>query len=216
MPPRLLRLLLASALGLVLAAGIAYWQVSQERAARVAIGGDTGGPAAARNINIGGPFELVSHTGETVTDAAFAGEYLLVYFGFTFCPDVCPAELATMARAVDLLEPEVAEQVRPLFITIDPERDTPEAMAEYVDLFHPRMVGLTGSTEQVSKAAREYRVFYQKVEDDDFNYYLMDHSSFVYLTGPDGTNRAVLPPRTSPQAIAEAIRQAMAQDETTS
>jgi protein SCO1/2 len=138
---------------------------------------------------IGGPFTLVDGTGKTVTEQDFRGRYTLVYFGYTFCPDVCPTSLSTTAQALGLLPAATADKIVPVFISVDPDRDTPEMIGQYVAHFHPRMVGLTGSSEQVKAAAKAYKVFYQKVEEDngDPEAYLMDHSAVTYLMGPDGT-----------------------------
>jgi len=164
-----------------------------------------GGIQLAQGVVLGGPFTLTDHTGRTVTEADFAGRLLLVFFGFTYCPDVCPTELGTIAAALDLLG-EDAERVTPVLITIDPERDTPEALATYVALFHPRLVGLTGTAEQIAAVARSYRVYYAKVHPRDATDYLMDHSAFTYLVGPDGRVRSLFRPQTSPEAIAAAVR----------
>ncbi len=163
-----------------------------------------GGVQLAQGVSLGGPFTLVDHTGRTVTERDFAGRALLVYFGFTYCPDVCPTELGTIAAALDAMGP-AAERVTPVFISIDPERDTPEAMADYVSRFHPRMVGLTGSAEQVAQAARAYRVYYAKVQPRDTTAYLMDHSSFIYFVGPDARVRSLFRPESTPEAIAAAV-----------
>jgi protein SCO1/2 len=164
-----------------------------------------GGVQMPQGLVLGGPFALTDHTGRAVTEADFAGRFLLVYFGFTYCPDVCPTELGTIAAALDTLE-EQGERVTPVFITVDPERDTVEAMADYVSRFHPRMVGLTGTPQQVAAAARAYRVFYAKVNRPEMTQYLMDHSSFIYLVGPDGRVRSLFRPETAPEAIAQAVR----------
>lgn len=163
-----------------------------------------GGIQLAQGVALGGPFTLVDHTGRTVTERDFAGRVMLVYFGFTYCPDVCPTELGTIAAALDAMGP-AAERVTPVFVSIDPERDTPAAMADYVSRFHPRMVGLTGSAEQVAQAARAYRVYYAKVTPRDSTEYLMDHSSFIYLVGPDGRVRSLFRPETAPEAIAATV-----------
>ena len=163
-----------------------------------------GGIQLAQGVALGGPFTLVDHTGRTVTERDFAGRPLLVYFGFTYCPDVCPTELGTIAAALDAMG-TAGERVTPVFVSIDPERDTPAAMADYVSRFHPRMVGLTGSAEQVAQAARAYRVYYAKVRPRDSTDYLMDHSSFIYLVGPDGRVRSLFRPETTPEAIAAAV-----------
>jgi len=163
-----------------------------------------GGIQLAQGVALGGPFTLVDHTGRTVTERDFAGRVLLVYFGYTYCPDVCPTELGTIAAAMDALGP-AGERVTPVFISIDPERDTPEALADYVSRFHPRLIGLTGSAEQVAQAARAYRVYYAKVAPRDTTEYLMDHSAFIYLVGPDGRVRSLFPPETAPEAIAATV-----------
>lgn len=163
-----------------------------------------GGIQLAQGVMLGGPFTLVDHTGRTVTERDFAGRMLLVYFGFTYCPDVCPTELGTIAAAIDAMGP-AGERVTPVLVSIDPERDTPAALADYVSRFHPRMIGLTGSAEQVAQAARAYRVYYAKVRPQDSTDYLMDHSSFIYLVGPDGRVRSLFRPETAPEAIAAAV-----------
>jgi protein SCO1/2 len=132
---------------------------------------------------IGGPFTLVDQTGATVTEKEVLTKPALVYFGYTSCPDVCPLDNARNAEAVDILE-EQGFEVTPVFITIDPARDTVEVMAEYVANFHPRMLGLTGSEDQIKAAAQAYKVYYKKQDSGD-EYYLMDHSVFTYLMLPD-------------------------------
>ncbi len=134
---------------------------------------------------IGGPFTLTEHTGRRVTEADFKGRFTLVYFGYTFCPDVCPAELQVISAALDELGKE-AEKVTPVFITIDPQRDTVEQMKEYVGNFHKSLVGLTGSLEEVRAVAKAYRIYYARSKDDSSTDYLMDHSSIVYLMSPEG------------------------------
>ena len=135
---------------------------------------------------IGGPFTLVDQTGKTVTDQDFRGRYRLVFFGFTHCPDICPAELQVMSAALDALGPK-ADSIVPIFITLDPERDTQATMAAYVKNFGPRFVGLTGSSEQIAAAAKAYRVAYSKFQQDKKSSdYSIDHSALVYLMGKDG------------------------------
>ena len=135
---------------------------------------------------IGGPFTLVDQTGKTVTDQDFRGRYMLVFFGFTHCPDICPAELQVMSAALDELGPK-ADEVVPVFITLDPERDTQAAMGAYVKNFGSRFVGLTGSPEQIAAAAKAYRVAYSKFQEDKASSdYSIDHSALVYLMGKDG------------------------------
>ena len=132
---------------------------------------------------IGGPFTLVDETGKTVTDAEVIDQPSLIYFGYTFCPDVCPLDTSRNAEAIDILE-ERGLMVKPVFISIDPERDTPEVVDAFTANLHERMLGLTGSPEQVRAASRAYRTFYQKQEGDD-EYYLVDHSTMSYLVFPE-------------------------------
>ncbi|SFN40797.1 protein SCO1/2 [Roseovarius lutimaris] len=135
---------------------------------------------------IGGPFTLVSEDGETVTDKEVVDQPTLIYFGYTFCPDICPLDAARNAEAVDILESR-GKIVKPVFISIDPTRDTPEVMKEYTDYLHPRMLGLTGSPEQVKAASKAYRTFYQaqKPTEGEEEFYLVDHSTMSYLTLPE-------------------------------
>jgi protein SCO1/2 len=166
--------------------------------------GAGGGMQLPPGMSLGGPFRLTDHTGREVTEADFAGRWLLVYFGFTWCPDVCPTELGIIADALDAMGP-AGEQVTPVLISIDPARDTPEKLADYVERFHPRMVGLTGTPEQVAEAARRFRVYYARVNrPDQGGDYTMDHSSFIYLVGPDARVRALFRAGTAPEAIAAA------------
>ena len=134
--------------------------------------------------NIGGPFELMDHRGQMVTDAQVLDQPALVYFGYTFCPDVCPMDVARNVVAVEILA-DADLTVKPVFITIDPARDTVDYLADFVANNHPEMVGLTGTAEQIAKAARAYKVYYRKQPSEDEDYYLMDHSSFSYFMVPD-------------------------------
>ena len=135
---------------------------------------------------IGGPFSLVGADGKPVTDRNFRGRYMLIFFGFTHCPDICPAELQVIAQALEQLG-DKAKKVVPVFVTLDPERDTPEAMANYVKSFGPNFVGLTGSQEAIAAAAKAYRVAYSKVENkDSAGDYSVDHSALAYLMDPEG------------------------------
>jgi protein SCO1/2 len=133
--------------------------------------------------DIGGAFTLVDETGNTVTDKDVITKPSLVYFGYTFCPDVCPLDNARNADAVDMLE-ENGFEVTPVFISVDPERDTPEVVRDFTDNLHPRMIGLTGSAEQVKAASLAYKTYFKKQDSGD-EFYLMDHSTFTYLVLPD-------------------------------
>ena len=133
---------------------------------------------------------------------------MLVYFGYTYCPDVCPTTLTTMADAIDILDGD-GDSVVPVFITVDPERDTPEHLKMYVNYFHPRLVGLTGTSASVAAAAKAYRIYYAKARQDGASGddYLMDHLSFVFLMGPDGAFRAHFENGIGPEAMAKRIRE---------
>ena len=141
------------------------------------------GVVAGGVASIGGPFTLVSETGQSVTDAEVITQPTLVYFGYTFCPDVCPLDTVRNAEAVDILEAS-GHEVLPVFITVDPNRDTPEVMAAFTDNVHERMLGLTGTQEQTHAAAQAYRVYYQNHDDGTDPYYLVDHTAFTYLMLP--------------------------------
>ena len=163
--------------------------------------------------SIGGPFTLVNQDGETVTQDDFKGKYMLTYFGYTFCPDVCPTELQVMGTALDMMPQDIADEITPVFFTVDPERDTVEAIAEYVPYFHERMVGLTGTVEQTTAAAKAFRVYYAKTipegEPEDTDSYLMDHSSFVYLMDRDGQFVRHFNYGTSPEDMAKGVTEAV-------
>jgi|TARA_B100000315_G_scaffold242296_1_gene264314 protein SCO1/2 len=142
-----------------------------------------------------GPFELITHTGETVTDRDYLGKYMLVYFGYTNCPDVCPIDLQIVSEAVDMLGKDGA-RVQPLFVTVDPERDTVKVMADYVKHFHPRLIGLTGSKEQIASAANIYRMQSRKyfpADSEKKSDYLVEHSAAMVLIGPDGGGLSLFP-----------------------
>jgi cytochrome oxidase Cu insertion factor (SCO1/SenC/PrrC family) len=154
---------------------------------------------------VGGPFSMTNQNGETVTEKNFAGRYMLVFFGFTFCPDVCPTQLQVMTEALHQMG-SAADEITPVFVSIDPERDTPQAVKAYVSNFHPRMVGLTGSPEQVQQMAQAYRVFYQKVENTKRPQdYTMDHSAILYLMGPDGAFKGHFAAENDPTKLAAEV-----------
>lgn len=141
----------------------------------------------ASRVNIGGSFTLTDHTGKRVTQKDFEGKYMLIYFGYTFCPDVCPTSLSIMAEALDMISAEQLAKVTPVFVSVDSDRDTPEVMASYVPHFHDKLVGLSGSKAEIKAVAKAYKAYFAKVnEDDPDGNYTMDHSSTTYLMGPDG------------------------------
>ncbi|MFN4164984.1 MAG: SCO family protein [Ferrovibrio sp.] len=165
-----------------------------------------GEQAGTGQVAIGGPFTLTDQDGRTVSDRDFAGKLMLVYFGFTHCPDICPTGLQTIAIAMDGLGADAAK-VQPILISVDPERDTPPVMKEYVQAFHERMVGLTGTPEQIAKVAREYRVYYQKVPLKDSSLgYSVDHSGFIYLMDGQGRYLTHFRHDVSPEDMAKRIR----------
>jgi cytochrome oxidase Cu insertion factor (SCO1/SenC/PrrC family) len=154
---------------------------------------------------IGGPFALIDHTGKPRTDTDFRGKVMLVYFGFTFCPDVCPTDLMAIGQAIDKLG-AAGDAVQPLFVTVDPKRDTPAHLADYVPHFHPRMIGLTGDDAQIRDAARAYRVYYAKVAVRTAAEYTVDHSAFIYLINRDGKYLGFFPPGTSADRMAGVLK----------
>jgi protein SCO1 len=157
---------------------------------------------------IGGPFRLVDQNGKTVTDADLRGKWLLVYFGYTHCPDACPTALNDISIALDELGPKRAE-VRPVFITVDPERDTPEALKSYVTSFDAPILALTGTNEEIAQAARGYRVYYAKHPEPGGDY-SMDHSSVIYVMDPEGRFTASFTHESSPEEIAERLKKLLA------
>ena len=154
---------------------------------------------------IGGPFGLTDHTGKPRTDADFRGQLLVIYFGYSYCPDICPADLMSIALALDQLGP-AGQSVQPVFITVDPERDTVEHLADYVAAFHPRLIGLTGAPARIRQVATAYKAYYARAEDARTKDYVIDHTAFIYIVGKDGRYLGFLPPGTTPERIGEVIR----------
>jgi cytochrome oxidase Cu insertion factor (SCO1/SenC/PrrC family) len=191
----------AAILVILVAVGAATWFVLTPATRSMA-----GGEAL-----VGGPFTLTDQHGAVVTEQDFAGRYMLIYFGYTYCPDFCPMSLSNMTQALDLLPPEQAEQVTPILITVDPERDTVEQLAEYAPLFHPRLVALTGTPEETRQAAKAYRVYFSKAGNGDGSDYLMDHSTFIYLMGPDGKYVRHFSHSATPEEIAAGVEAAIAE-----
>lgn len=181
--------------GMVMAAAAVF-------AVRLALDPDR--PAAVQPI--GGPFSLVSHDGRPVSDRDFAGRLMLVYFGFTNCPDMCPLAMQEIAVALDALGAKAAD-VQPLLITVDPERDTPQTLKRYVGQFHPGILGLSGTSAQVEAAARAYRVYAAKAKGDGVDHhYSVDHTGLIYVMGRDGGYLGHFPSGTSGAVMAERLR----------
>ena len=163
------------------------------------------GTPPLQGATMGGPFTLTSHDGRRVSDSDFAGRYRLVYFGYTFCPDVCPVDAQTIGaglRRFEAQDPGRAARVQPIFVTVDPARDTPEVLRAFVANFHPRMVGLTGSEAEIARMARAYGVYYQRGDPSPGGGYLVDHWRGIVLYGPQGEPVAIVPHDQGPDALA--------------
>ena len=157
---------------------------------------------------IGGPFHLVDQNGKTVTNADLKGKWALVYFGYTHCPDACPTALNAISIALDDLGPK-RDAVRPVFITVDPERDTPEVLKSYVTAFDAPILALTGTPQEIAQAAKDYRVYYAKHPEPGGDY-AMDHSSVIYVMDPEGRFTATFTPENSPEEIAARLKKLLA------
>jgi cytochrome oxidase Cu insertion factor (SCO1/SenC/PrrC family) len=193
-------ILIFAALLLLMAAGLgSYAFMSRE----------LHGPTGSGTALVGGPFSLVNQDGKRVTEKDFLGRYMLVFFGYTYCPDVCPTELQVMTAALERMGPE-ADRIQPVFVSIDPARDTPEVLKAYVANFGPRLTGLTGTAEEVAGIARAYRVYYAKAGNSNAaTDYLMDHSSIIYLMGPDGRFLKHMPYTTDADKLAAELKETL-------
>ena len=170
---------------------------------RATNGAAAGDRPPLEGASIGGPFALVDENGRAVTDKSFDGKWRLIYFGYTFCPDVCPTDMQALAkgfRAFEAAEPDRAAEVQPIFVTIDPARDTPAVVKTFTEAFHPRFLGLTGTPAQVDAALKAYRVYASRGAGSG-NDYLMDHSAIAYLMGPDGQPVSFLSQGATPQQV---------------
>lgn len=198
------RLLIAVLMGALVGGALALTMIAAENA-----GPDNPNSASAGRALVGGPFRLVGSNGQQVTDKDFAGRYMLVYFGYTHCPDVCPSGLQVISAAIDKLGAR-AERLTPIFITLDPERDTPEVMASYVKSFHPRLLGLTGTRAEIDGVTKAYRVYAKKVDNpaspDDYS---IDHSSFMYLMDGNGEFVRHFPHALDPDKLAADLGQTL-------
>ena len=160
----------------------------------------------ALNSDIGGDFTLVDHNGKTVTQDDFADKYKLVFFGFSYCPAICPTELQKITLILGDLGNEISDKITPIFITVDPERDTSEQLKQYVQQFSPRLVGLTGTPDQIEAVKKSFRVYATKVENEMMDEYMMDHSAFMYLMSHDNKMIALYPSTDTAENIANDIR----------
>ncbi len=159
--------------------------------------------------SIGGPFSLIDQDGKAVTDRDFAGKFRLMYFGYSFCPDVCPVDLQKLMAGYRLLEqraPELAARIQPVFVTVDPARDTPAVLKSYVAAFHPRLIGLTGTEAEIADVTRRYAIVFRRDDAKGTTDYLVDHSRQTYLFGPKGDPIALIPQDGTPEAIADELQ----------
>ena len=195
-------------LGVALSVGLVVWHLHTDQGRVLAlqeqaVAAAEGGVAPVQAGKVGGGFSLINQDGKIAKDTDFAGKYLMIYFGYTYCPDMCPTGLQSMSRALDMLKDEVGK-VQPLFITVDPARDTPQRLKEYDSAFHPSIIGLTGSAEQIAAVAKEYQVYYEKGEGDQD--YEVAHSSEIYLMNPAGALVATFEEEVEPRLIVEALK----------
>jgi cytochrome oxidase Cu insertion factor (SCO1/SenC/PrrC family) len=180
----------------------------------VAAAEDAATPSAAELMDalmwnhgpIGGPFDLIDQNGRRRTDAEFRGKLLILYFGYTYCPDVCPTDLMAISSAIHSLGP-AGNNVQPIFITVDPQRDTVEHLRGYASMFHPRLIGLTGSEHDIRTLALAYKVYYEKIAAEPGEPYAIYHTGFIYLVDRDGKYLGFFPPGTPPDRMVEIIRQ---------
>lgn len=156
-------------------------------------------------VPVGGPFTLTDQHGKRISLADFRGKIVMLYFGYTFCPDVCPADLFAIAETIRLLGADSA-RVQPVFVTLDPERDTPARMGPYVASFNPRFVALSGSEQEIREVATSYKVFFEKVRPPGADYYLIDHTAFTYVIDGRGNYAGFFPPGSSGERMAKLVR----------
>ncbi|MDR3448847.1 MAG: SCO family protein [Alphaproteobacteria bacterium] len=208
-------LLVALIVGGLMAGWLVLWQHHSDegRVEQLAQSADKAAAEPNKDLppdtaKIGGPFSLTSQDGKIVTEHDFPGKYLLVYFGYTSCPDMCPTGLQSISIAMDALQGE-GDKVQPLFITVDPARDTPKKIKDYDAAFHPKIIGLTGTAEQIASVAKEYQVFYQKGEGDQD--YEVQHTSLIFLMDPNGNLVTTFDEEVNPKAIVAALQKAWGQ-----
>lgn len=205
-------LALASYVAAAVLSGAAAVSFGQERAFPAEAAGRE---EAARLMNelmtdkpVGGPFTLTDAEGRKRSLASFRGKVVLLYFGYTYCPDVCPTDLLEIARLMKAMGRDAAK-LQPLFVTLDPERDTPQVLRAYAAAFHPRLIALTGSVEEVRKVATSWKTWFGKVQPPDGRPYLIDHTAFTYLIDREGKYLAYFPPGTSGERMAELVREVL-------
>ena len=204
-PSRLAVILGAVVLCLTVAGGI-YFSMGPEKFALI-YSSSTPKPSAPKGVPIGGAFRLTDHTGAEKSDKDFAGKFMLIYFGYTYCPDVCPTSLTVMTDALKNLGAK-ADRIEPIFVTVDPRRDTVNQLKMYVSHFHPRLKGLTGTDEQIAEMARTFRVYFSKQTESKpgANDYLVDHSSITYFMDQNGRYLTHFGHAVTAEAMAERIK----------
>jgi len=184
---RLLRTLLLAFIGLIIGGGLAYYQIQNDRPnAPFNTSRDAGPAPEMPGVKVGGDFTLTDHHGEPASVSEW-NQHKLIYFGFTYCPAICPTELQKISAVLNRLQDAQAVNIQPLFITVDPERDTVAVMKDYISLFHPAFVGMTGSPAEIDSVKKQYKVFSTKVDDPQMSEYTIDHSSYIYLMSPENT-----------------------------
>jgi protein SCO1/2 len=200
-------------LGIALVGAVAAFYYPREKPAE-----EVGRAEAARLMNdlmsgkarVGGPFTLTDQNGNARSLADFRGKLVLLYFGYTFCPDVCPADLLAIGRLVQALGKD-GETVQPVFVTLDPKRDTQAILRDYAAAFHPRFVALRGSEQETRRIATAYKVYYEKVTPPGSSTYVIDHTAFIFLLDREGRYVAFFPPGTTVERMAVMMREALAQ-----
>jgi protein SCO1/2 len=188
------RALLVSAVAVVAAAGIGASYVLNNK-------------KISETLSVGGPFKLIGTDGQEVTEAALKGKYALFFFGFTFCPDACPTALNTFSLVLTKLGAD-ADKVQPVFVSVDPDRDTPAVLKEYLTSFDPRIMGLTGTPAEIAETAKEFRVYYAKQGDGEF--YLMDHSTAIIVMNPDYEYAGVMAGNMQPDEMVTRLKEIIA------
>ncbi len=205
---RTLRIIRWASLGLIVLLGLAIVVLALRPQGQRTANAAGEAVAVAGGISLGGPFRLTDDKGRAVTDADYRGRWMLVFFGYSNCPDECPLTLQKMAGALSKLGP-LAGKIAPLFITVDPARDTPGRLATYLANFDPRITGLTGSDAQIAAAAKAYRVYYAPAKHEESGADLVSHSTFLYLMDPAGKFRALLPSDADAGKLAAELRAAL-------
>lgn len=190
---------------IILAAIFFLFAVPRQPADTITLANTT---AIAGAEGFGGPFTLTDHNGNPVTEKSWPDKYLILYFGFTFCPDVCPLGLTTIANALDKLPDDTQQKIQPLFITVDPQRDTADVLKQYVPLFNPSFIGLTGTDTQIDHVKKLYKIYAEK--DGDGKEYMINHSAFTYLIAPNGELVGLYAHETSAEDMAKNIRSVIA------